>query len=209
MNLPPVVGKLQVLEMLSLGYWGEKAGSMFSGGAQPLRTMTDPAALAQQQQALSEIEARRRTLQAELNRAQDIADERELTGWALEQNNKEQAQLRAELSNQQHKAEQKKKDFERIAATERAELLQRYTERAVDQWLRHFDQHTSAMAELLHERIKNHWEQRVEALVQERMAEVDAVTAQLSSAPAAKEATLAQLQSNAMALQAALKGVAA
>ena len=208
MNLPPVVGKLQVLEMLSLGYWGEKAGSMFSGGAQPLRTMTDPAALAQQQQALSEIEARRRTLQAELNRAQDIADERELTGWALEQNNKEQAQLRAELSNQQHKAEQKKKDFERIAATERAELLQRYTERAVDQWLRHFDQHTSAMAELLHGRIKNYWEQRVEALVQERMAEVDDVAAQLSSAPAAKDATLAQLQNNVIALQTVLKKLA-
>ena len=209
MNLPPVVGKLQVLEMLSLGYWGEKAGSMFSGGAQPLRTMTDPAALAQQQQALSEIEARRRTLQAELNRAQDIADERELTGWALEQNNKEQAQLRAELSNQQHKAEQKKKDFERIAATERAELLQRYTERAVDQWLRHFDQHTSAMAELLHGRIKNYWEQRVEALVQERMAEVDDVAAQLSSAPAAKDATLAQLQNNVIALQTVLRKLAA
>ena len=208
MNLPPVVGKLQVLEMLSLGYWGEKAGSMFSGGAQPLRTMTDPAALAQQQQALSEIEARRRTLQAELNRAQDIADERELTGWALEQNNKEQAQLRAELSNQQHKAEQKKKDFERIAATERAELLQRYTERAVDQWLRHFDQHTSAMAELLHGRIKNYWEQRVEALVQERIAEVDDVAAQLSSAPAAKDATLAQLQNNVIALQTVLKKLA-
>ena len=209
MNLPPVVGKLQVLEMLSLGYWGEKAGSMFSGGAQPLRTMTDPAALAQQQQALSEIEARRRTLQAELNRAQDIADERELTGWALEQNNKEQAQLRAELSNQQHKAEQKKKDFERIAATERAELLQRYTERAVDQWLRHFDQHTSAMAELLHGRIKNYWEQRVEALVQERIAEVDDVAAQLSSAPAAKDATLAQLQNNVIALQTVLRKLAA
>ena len=204
-----MVGKLQVLEMLSLGYWGEKAGSMFSGGAQPLRTMTDPAALAQQQQALSEIEARRRTLQAELNRAQDIADERELTGWALEQNNKEQAQLRAELSNQQHKAEQKKKDFERIAATERAELLQRYTERAVDQWLRHFDQHTSAMAELLHGRIKNYWEQRVEALVQERMAEVDDVAAQLSSAPAAKDATLAQLQNNVIALQTVLRKLAA
>lgn len=108
------------------------------GGNQPPQTMTDPAALAQQQQALAEIEARRRTLQAELNRAQDIADERELTGWALEQNNKEQAQLRAELAAQQHKAEQKKQDFERLAATERAELLQRYTERAVEQWLRHF-----------------------------------------------------------------------
>ena len=208
-NFPPVVDKLQVLEILSLGYWGEKAGSMFSGEPQPVRTMTDPAALAQQQQALSEIEARRRALQAELSRAQDIADERELTGWALEQNNKEQAQLRAELSNQQHKAEQKKKDFERTAATERAELLQRYTERAVDQWLRHFDQHTSAMAELLHGRIKNHWEQRVDALVQERMAEVDTVAAQLSSAPAAKDATLAQLQNNVIALQAALRKLAA
>ncbi|MGV8805458.1 MAG: dynamin family protein [Polaromonas sp.] len=206
---PPVMGKLQVLEMLSLGYWGEKVGGMLSGGAQPLKTMTDPAALAQQQQALAEIEARRRALQAELSRAQDIADERELTGWALEQSNKEQAQLRAELVAQQHKAEQKKKDFERMAAAERAELLQRYTERAVEQWLRHFDQHTSGMTELLHGRVKNHWEQRVEALVQERMAEVDAVTAQLSSAPAAKEAALAQLESNSTALRAALQGLAA
>ena len=210
MNFPqPVMDKLQVLEMLSLGHWGEKVGSMLGGGAQPPQTMTDPAALAHQQQALAEIETRRRALQAELNRAQDIVDERELTGWALEQNNKEQAQLRSELSAQQDKAEQKKKDFERMAATERAELLQRYTERAVEQWLRHFDQHTTGMAELLHGRVKNHWEQRVEALVQERMAEVDTVAAQLSSAPAAKEAALAQLQNNATALQAALKELAA
>lgn len=207
-QLPPVMDKLGMLEMLSLGYWGEKLGGML-GGNQPPQTMTDPAALAQQQQALAEIEARRRTLQAELNRAQDIADERELTGWALEQNNKEQAQLRAELAAQQHKAEQKKQDFERLAATERAELLQRYTERAVEQWLRHFDQQTTGMSELLHGRVKNFWEQRVDALVQERMAEVDAVAAQLSSAPAIKQAGLAQLQSNAAALQTALKGVTA
>jgi hypothetical protein len=210
MNFPqPVMDKLQILEMLSLGHWGEKVGGMLGGGAQPPQTMTDPAALAQQQQTLAEIEARRCALQAELNRAQDIVDERELTGWALEQNNKEQAQLRSELSAQQDKAEQKKKDFERMAAAERAELLQRYTERAVEQWLRHFDQHTTGMAELLHGRVKNHWEQRVEALVQERMAEVDTVAAQLSSAPAAKEAALAQLQNNATALQAALKELAA
>lgn len=202
---PPIMDKLQVLDMLSLGHWGEKLGGMLGGGAQAPQTMTDPAALAQQQQVLAEIEARRRILEAELNRAQDIADERELTGWALAQNDKEQAQLRADLAAQQHKAEQKKKDFERMAAAERAELLQRYTERAVEQWLRHFDQNTTGMAELLHGRVKNHWEQRVEALVQERMVEVDTVTAQLSSAPAAKETALAQLQNNATALQTALK----
>lgn len=205
----PMRDKLQTLEMLSLGYWGERVGNMLGGGGQPPQTMTDPAALAQQQQALAEIEARRRSLQAELNRAQDIADERELTGWALEQNNKEQAQLRAELAAQQHKAEQKKQDFERLAAAERIELLQRYTVRAVEQWLRHFNQQTTGMSELLHGRVKNFWEQRVDALVQERMAEVDAVAAQLSSAPAIKQAALAQLQDNAAALQTALKGVTA
>lgn len=206
---PPVMDKLQLLEMLSLGYWGEKVGGMLGGGALPLKTITDPAALAQQQQALAEIEGRHRALQAELNRAQDIADERELTGWALEQNNKEQAQLRTELIAQQHKAEQKKQDFERLAAAERAELLRRYTERAVEQWLRHFDQHTTGMVALLHGRVKNHWEHRVEALVQERMVEVATVMSQLSSAPAAKEAALAQLQNSAIALQATLKGLAA
>lgn len=207
-DLPPMMEKLQFLDMLSLGHWGERLGGMLGGGAQPSKTMTDPAALAQQQQALAEIEARRRALQAELNRAQDIADERELTGWALEQNNKEQAQLRSELIAQQHKAAQKKKDFERMATVERAELLQRYTERAVEQWQRHFDRQATGMTELLHGRVKNHWEQRVEALVQERMAEVDTVTAQLSSAPDAKEAALIQLQNNATALQAALKRLA-
>ena len=206
---PPMRDKLQMLEMLSLGYWGERVGNMLGGGGQPPQTVTDPAALAQQQQALAEIEARRRSLQAELNRAQDIADERELTGWALEQNNKEQAQLRAELVAQQHKAEQKKQEFERLAAAERAELLQRYAERAVEQWLRHFDQQANGMTELLHGRIKDFWVQRVDALVQERMAEVDTVADQLHSAPAIKQAALAQLQSNAVALQTALKGVTA
>lgn len=204
---PPVMDKLQVLEKLSLGYWGEQIGSMFGGGSPPPKTMTDPVALAQQQQALAEIEARRRNLEMEFNRAQEIADERELTGWALEQNKKEQAQLKAALETQQHKAEQKKQDFERIAAAERAELLQRYTERALEQWLRQFDQQSNGMVELLHGRIKNHWEQRVEALVQERMTEVDAITEQLHTAPAAKDMALEQLQQTAAALQNALKSI--
>ena len=207
-DLPPMMEKLQFLDMLSLGHWGERLGGMLGGGAQPSKTVTDPAALAQQQQALAEIEGRQRSLQAELNRAQDIADERELTGWALEQNTKEQAQLRSELIAQQHKAAHKKKDFERMAMVERAELLQRYTGRAVEQWLRHFDQQATGMTELLHGRVKNHWEQRVEALLQERMVEVDTVTAQLSSAPNAKEVALEQLQNNATALRAALKRLA-
>lgn len=199
--------KVNWLEQLSLGYWGEKLGSTLGGGGPKTQTMVDPEALAQQQQALAEIEAHRRALQVELTRAQDIADERELTGWALEQNNKEQAQLRAELEAQHQKAEQKKLDFERMAAAEQNEAVRRYSARAVEQWMRQFDQQTTGMTELLHTRVKHFWEDRVDARVQERMAEVDDVAAQLQSAPDHKRAALEQLQTRAQAMQQALKGL--
>lgn len=210
-GVPPQVmdklGMLGVLEMLSLAHWGERLGSMLGGGPRD-ETIIDPEAQAQQQQALAEMDTRLGAARIALSHNEDIAKKHQLTGWALEQNTKEQQQLKGDLVSLTHKAEQRHRDFEKATQVERQQMLERYVERAVAQWLRNFDQQSSSMTELLRARVKIHWDDRVEALVGERMLETQALAAQTSAAPADNAAALARLQQEAVDLQAALKELA-
>lgn len=197
------LGMLGALEMLSLGHWGERLGSMLGGGPRD-EVIIDPEAQAQQQQSLQDLDARLRTVRSELARNEDIANEHQLTGWALEQNVKEQLQLKGDLAALTLQAEQKHQKFAKAARVERQQMVERHVERAVVQWLRNFDQQSISMTELLRARVKSHWEDRVDALVGERITETQALAAQVSAAPADKAAALARLQQDAVGLQAAL-----
>jgi hypothetical protein len=203
---PAIVDKLKVLEVLSLGYWGERIGTAFGGpGAQEI---VDPAAEAEQAQALSGIESDIQRLRRELGRQEDMANERQLTGWALEQNRKEQARLQADLAQRVADAERQHREAEARAQQNRLTLVARHAERAVAQWLRSFDQQSTSMLDLMRARIKDHWENRVEALVAERMTEVDALMVQIRETPQQKQAALAQLLTEAEDLRLAMTKVA-
>jgi hypothetical protein len=197
------IDKLGMLEMLSLGYWGERVGAMLGGGPRD-ETIVDPEAQAQQKQVLSEMDAQVRAARDELARNQDIANEQQLTGWELAQNSKEQQSLKADLTALTLQAEKKHREFEKSSSAERQQMLQRYVERALAQWLKNFDQQTSSMTELLRLRVKIHWEDRVDALVGERVIETESLAAQVNAAPADKDAARARLQQDAAGLQAAL-----
>jgi len=200
------IDKLGMLEVLSLGYWGERVGAMLGGGPRD-ETIVDPEAQAQQQQVLSGMDAQVRAARCELARHQDIADEQQLTGWELEQNSKAQQSIKADLTALTQQAEQKHREFEKATSAERQQMLQRYVERALAQWLKNFDQQTSSMTELLRVRVKSHWEDRVDALVGERVIETESLAAQVNAAPADKAVARARLQQDAAGLQAALEAL--
>ena len=199
---PEALDKLAALEVLSLGYWGERIGAAVGGPS--TEEMVDPEALAQQQAALSEIESRANALRTQIARCDDIADERRLAGWALEQNRKEQAHLQSKLAEIKRQAEARQRDWERVALAERQQLLQRHLERALTQWRRGFDRQSDAMRDLLRVRARDFWEERVAALVSERLAEVEALSVRLAAAPEEQAAALAQLRAKAEGLRGAL-----
>lgn len=200
----PAMDKLKMLEVLSLGYWGERIGAALGGQPQE-EEIIDPTAQAEQAQALAIIEAQIQTLRRDLARNEDIANERQLTGWALEQNRKEQERLQIDLARRTQQIEQKRRDAQESARQERHELLVRHADRAVAQWLRSFDQQNGSMAELMRARIKSYWEDRVEALVDERMVEIDALRAQAEAGPQEKKETLARLQVEAAGMTHAME----
>lgn len=198
----PVMDKLGGLEMFSLGYWGERVGSMFGG---PVTVQTvDPQALAERDAALAELDSRRQALRRALARNEDIANERQLTGWALEQSQKEQARLQSELTQLQVRAEQKCRETQQHLQQERMNQLQRSAERAVRHWLQSFDRHATAMSELLHAHVRSYWEDRVTSLLDERLQEIDRLDAQAQASAQERQVTLSRLIEDAEALQCTL-----
>jgi len=200
------IDKLGMLEVLSLGYWGERIGSALDGPME--KEIVDPEALAQQEFALSDMDAKVRAVKSELSRCEDIANEHQLTGWALEQNRKEQEHIKADLNRITQQAEQKHREAQEIYQIERLQMLNRHVERAVTQWLKRFDQQSNSMTELLRARVRTHWEDHVGTMLGERVLELELLMAQATAVPAEKEAALAILKQDASALNTTLMTLA-
>ena len=199
-GLPPnLVNKIGMLEMFSLGYWGERLGSMLGGPVDV--EVVDPGAVAARHAALSDLENQSQALRRALARNEDIANERQLTGWALEQNRKEQARLQAELVRLKAQAEQKQRDVQKQLQQQRQQQIRHNAERAVSQWLRGFDRQSTAMTELLHARVKSYWDDRVAALIDERLQDIGRLDAQAQASSADKRALLTQLRDDATAIE--------
>ncbi|MNP26070.1 hypothetical protein D3C76_1189080 [compost metagenome] len=136
-----------------------------------------------------------------MSRNEDIANERQLTGWALEHSQKEQARLLGELEQLKQHAEQKHREALQQQQQNRLNQLQRSSEKARTQWLQSFDRQASAMDELLHNRVRSYWEDRVEALLNERLQDIDLLAEQAQASAQDKQATLVILAEQAQALQ--------
>lgn len=199
-TLPPKLAeKVGMLEMFSLGYWGERVGSMLGGPVDV--EVVDPEAVAVRNAALADLENQSQALRRALARNEDIANERQLTGWALEQSRKEQQRLQAELARIKALAEQKHRDAQKQLQQQRQQQIRHGAERAVSQWLRSFDRQSAAMTELLYARVKSHWEDRVTALVDERLQDIEQLDAQAKASSADKRASLAQLREEAASIE--------
>jgi hypothetical protein len=134
-----------------------------------------------------------------------MANERQLTGWALAQNQQEQARLQADMAKVSQQLAQRKQQAEAELAAQHVQTIIRHAERAQSQWIRSFDQQSASMTTLLLARVKQYWTNYVEQTLVDRMQEVDGLVAQMQAAPQEKADTLARLQQEAIALNLILK----
>ena len=200
---PKVIDKLGMLEAISFSYWGERIGSAFDGAQEV--TVVDPEAYAQQQEELRAADERIAAYRRELTNSTRIAEERKLSGWALEQNRKEQAMLKADLTELEARTVQQAQELATQQAKDRTQLIARHVEQALNYWRKVYVQQSDAMVEMLRQLVKQHWEERVDAMVSERLAELAALSAAADAAPAEQQATLSTLKAEADALQASLE----
>lgn len=200
---PPVIDKLAMLEAISFSYWGERIGRAFDGAQEV--TVVDPEAYAQQQEELRAADERIAAYRRELANSARLAEERKLSGWALEQNRKEQALLKADLAELEARTHQQAQELKAQQAKDRIELVARHVEQALRHWRKLYVQQSDAMVEMLRQLVKQHWEERVDAMVSERLAELATLSAAADAAPAEQQATLTALKTDADALQASLR----
>jgi len=199
---PKVIDKLGMLEAISFSYWGERIGSAFDGAQEV--TVVDPEAYAQQQEELRAADERIAAYRRELAHSARLAEERKLSGWALEQNRKEQAMLKADLDELEARTERQAQELKTQQAKDRAQLVARHVEQAISYWRKVYAQQSDAMVEMLRQLVKQHWEERVDAMVGERLAELAVVSAAADAGPAEQQATLTALKAEADSLQASL-----
>lgn len=200
---PTVIDKLGMLEAISFSYWGERIGSAIDGPQEV--SMLDPEAYAQQQQDLRAADERILAFRSELARSARQAEEHKLSGWALEQNRKEQAMLKADLDELAARTEQQALELQAQQAKDRAQLVLQYVEQALAHWRKIYAQQSEAMAEILRLLVKHHWEDRVDAMVGERLTELAELSSAADATPAEQQAALAALHAEADGLQASLR----
>jgi hypothetical protein len=207
-NIPdPVMDKLGALEILSLGYWGEKLGMMMGGG--PTEEMVlDHEVHAEQTRAIAELDAAILKLRQDLQCKEGLESQQQLTGWALEQNKQGQARLQTEILQLQQKAEQLAHEAQLATATEHRQAIKRYAGRAVEHWLHGFEQQGASMVAVLGERAREYWESHVDESLKERVAGMDELATSLHAAPQEKAERLAVLRAEADALTATLEVLA-
>lgn len=204
----PALDKLAGLEKLSLGYWGEQLGHKLGGGSRVIHTV-DHEALQARDAALADIDQQINQVRRALDRNEDIANERQLSGWALEQSKKEQQRLTQEIERLRHTAEQRRRDTEQQLIENQQRQIGYNAARAKTMWLRAFEQNTSGMSNLLRTRVKAYWEERVDGLLNERLHDIGALEAQSHESTEVRQATLQQLRIEADALQGALQQLSA
>lgn len=200
---PTVIDKLGMLEAISFSYWGERIGCALDGPQEV--SVVDPEAYAQQQDDLRAADERILAFRSELARSARLAEEHKLSGWALEQNRKEQTMLKADLDELAASTERQALELQAQLVMDRAQLVVRHVEQALAHWRKIYAQQSEAMVEMLRLLVKQHWTERVDAMVGERLDELAELSAAAAAAPAEQQAALAALQAEANGLQASLR----
>jgi GTP-binding protein EngB required for normal cell division len=206
-RVPAVVEKLGFLEMLSLGYWGERIGSLIDGSPR-FEEFTDPDALEEQRAALDAINERIREQLKEKARLEDIQYERELTGQALEQSRAEQAKLTRAVHELQQRADQARTHAEEVARRKHQERVIQYCDRLTGHWTRSYEQQSEAMVDMLRQRAKDYWEEYVAASIASRVDDIDELARRSKDAPQKKEDAMERLHTELVQLQDVLVAIA-
>ena len=200
---PQVIDKLGMLEAISFGYWGERLGRAVDGPNEV--TVADPVAYAQQQQDIRNADERIHSYRMQLARIAQLAEDRKLSGWALDQNRKEQAMLKADLDDLSVRAERQALELQSLQARDREQLVLRYVEQALVHWRKTYVHQSEAMVEMLRQLVKQHWEERVDRMVGERLAELTELSLAVDATPGEQLSKLVTLQTEAEGLQVSLR----
>ncbi|HNA22449.1 MAG TPA: hypothetical protein PLN40_13665, partial [Agitococcus sp.] len=162
----------------------------------------------EQQQALALLDSQMMQLRRELERKEDLANERQLTGWALDQNRQEQARIQADITRLTQQVAERKQQALTEQQEQHQRMIMQYSERAMSQWLRSYDQQADSMQALLVAQVKQYWVNYVEQTLADRIQELDNLQTQIQAAPQQKAQRLAQLQQEAIALQTVIQELA-
>lgn len=203
----PILDKLGALEVLSLGYWGERIGNAL-GGAPTVREVIDPEDLARQQRALTELDNSIRDAQRDLAHKEDLENERNLTGWALEQSQREQQRIKQDIARLTEQLAVRELEAARNAQEQQVRAVRLAAGQALDGWLRSYDRQASGMAALLMAKVSQYWEQQVELTLAGQLEELEKQMAQMQAAPQVRQQRLVELRLEAEAIQAVVAELA-
>lgn len=199
--LPDVLAKFSRLEMLTLGYWGERIGSALDGEP-AVSSHTDPEALRRQQEALAKIDAALRERQLRIfdlehelaaPRANIAAIEAEITS------------VRTEMEALAAQAEQKKATEEAARQREFQSMLAYEKKRCGKEWLHIFTQQCQSMRRLLQAMLRNWWEGYLPELLDEREGRVRELLEQMQELPALRQQREAALRAEEEGVRQALR----
>jgi GTP-binding protein EngB required for normal cell division len=199
-GVPAVVEKLGFLEMLSLGYWGERIGAIVDGPSR-FEEFTDPEALEEQRMALEAINIKIREQLREKARLEDIQYERELSGQALEQSRAEQARLSRAIHELELRADTARVHAEETARRKHQERVIQYCDRLTGHWTRAYEQQSEVMVDMLRRRAKDYWEEYISASISSRVDAIDELARRSKDAPQHKEEAINRLQTELIQLQ--------
>ncbi|WP_299394033.1 dynamin family protein [uncultured Desulfovibrio sp.] len=198
---PEVLDKIGKLDMLTLGYWGERIGSALDG--EPvISSHTDPEALRRQQEALAKIDASLRERQLRIfdlekelaaPRANIAAIEAEITS------------VRGEMEALAAQAEQKKATEEAARQREFQSMLAYEKKRCGKEWLHLFTQQSQSMRRLLQAMLHNWWEGYLPELLDEREGRVRELLEQRNKLPARRQQREAALRAEEEGVRQALR----
>ena len=203
-QLPPeVLDKIGKLEMLSLGYWGERIGSAIDG-TPVTSSHTDPEALREQQEALQKIDNALRTCQLRLFDLEHELSAPHANTAAIES---EMKSLRDEMEALAAQAEQRKADEESSRQREFQSMLAYEKKRCGKTWLHVFTQQCQSMRRLLQTMLRNWWEGYLPEVLGDRERSVQALIEQMKELPAQRQQREAALHAETEHLCQALRAL--
>lgn len=190
-GLPPqFVEKMGMLDMLTLGYWGEKLGSMFD--TPPARVKKyDQEEIGKRNAEVSQLELEQQKLRMELH--------------SLEFNAKKSGPNKAELQSRLDNVKKQMRELEEEAENRRKEAAEQSEktwleslsyakQRQTAAWKRSLEMQLSAMRELLLQLIRDWWDNYIPKVLADKQENIKLLLAQLETEPAERKTMLEKIQ---------------
>lgn len=204
----PVVGPVgHVLSLLSIAELGAKIGSMFDSPPEVIYQQ-DPALAAQVHQQAQQVHQQIQQLRDDIAHKEQLISQQHMTGFALQQSQREIQQLQQHAEQLQQSIQQRQQQAIEVQQQQQRDTLERYRVRAVEQWLSQFDTQSRSMLNLLQQLAKQYWQHSIDELFAARIAETEQLQGQLHALPEQKQAQLGILQHDAQAIEQVLRQLA-